>query len=538
MLDNNTKLEWQQTFYSSTNSWFGAENLCNNLTYDEKSGWRLPTPQELLTILENGKSSPMVNETYFPNIKKQSFWSSAAYDGNSEYAWYLSFDTGTIATKKKSESNYILCVRGTVLPVGFFNSYEEDNGETIVHDTKTNLTWQKTYVSDKTWEEALSHCEQLNYGGYSNWRLPNKNELTSLVNYGTHFPASDFPNTPSESFWTSSTKVGSTSYAWSVKFDYGSVNSNTKSTKNRVRCVKNLCAKNERWNGSECKTIILTQKVPCIGLQDNTEWNRNNEITQTWDYDLEQWIPSNEGIYGETPINNTCVYKCKEHYTRIDSECVADTQLAECSAKPDNSLWNDDDAEGMFTQTWNGESWSPETYTSSYSTTAGVCKFKCYDEDEWNPNISKCVDFPYIDSKTKYMWSKKVSGKTFSAAVNYCNNLEENGYSDWHLPSISELRTLIQNYSYTQTGGRCKVTDSCLYSSYDDCYDSTYCSGVSSGSFSGAYSKLRDTTFLWSKSSVTEYPTSEAWYVNFINAAISHKSKSLTNSVRCVRKSE
>ena len=31
------------------------------------------------------------------------------------------------------------------------------------------------------WELALAHCETLSFAGYSDWRLPSRNELQSLI---------------------------------------------------------------------------------------------------------------------------------------------------------------------------------------------------------------------------------------------------------------------------------------------------------------------------------------------------------------------
>lgn len=112
------------------------------------------------------------------------------------------------------------------------------NGDVIVTDTKTGLIWQKTYESGKTWEEALDYCEDLTYAGYSDWRLPDKNELASLVNYEKANPASDFPDMPKEYFWSSSTYIHDTSLAWDVYFSNGYVGSRNKSSANSVRCVR------------------------------------------------------------------------------------------------------------------------------------------------------------------------------------------------------------------------------------------------------------------------------------------------------------
>ncbi len=36
----------------------------------------------------------------------------------------------------------------------------------------TDLTWQSFYVTEKTWQQALAYCEELEHGTYSDWRLP------------------------------------------------------------------------------------------------------------------------------------------------------------------------------------------------------------------------------------------------------------------------------------------------------------------------------------------------------------------------------
>ena len=51
VLDNNTGLMWQQTIPTDPYKWDGAVSYCNSLSYAGYSDWRLPTPQELLTIV-------------------------------------------------------------------------------------------------------------------------------------------------------------------------------------------------------------------------------------------------------------------------------------------------------------------------------------------------------------------------------------------------------------------------------------------------------------------------------------------------------
>lgn len=51
-----------------------------------------------------------------------------------------------------------------------------------------------------------------------------------------------------------------------------------------------------------------------------------------------------------------------------------------------------------------------------------------------------------IDTETGYMWSTvAVSTMTPSKAKDYCENLQENGHSDWHLPTLNVLKTISGN---------------------------------------------------------------------------------------------
>jgi len=151
------------------------------------------------------------------------------------------------------------------------------------------------------------------------------------------------------------------------------------------------------------------------------------------------------------------------------------------------------------------------------------------------PDLTDDVERAYDAAKCTTidgnMWSQKSSyEKDWNRAVSYCNHLTECGYSDWHLPTISELRTLIQNCSGTVTGGSCGVTDSCLSSGCwdaDSCYSCSYDESVH-------YSKLGDSSWLWSSSVQSDDPN-YAWSVNFSYGRVGDGSKIYSGYVRCVR---
>ena len=53
----------------------------------------------------------------------------------------------------------------------------------------------------------------------------------------------------------------------------------------------------------------------------------------------------------------------------------------------------------------------------------------------------------------------------YSEAVKFCDDLDYAGHNDWRLPTIDELRGIVEGYSDIESGGRCKVTSKCLQTS-------------------------------------------------------------------------
>ena len=119
-----------------------------------------------------------------------------------------------------------------------FSQSVKSDGETVILDNLTGLTWTYDFKTGKNWPQALKYCEELNYGGYTDWKLPNINELISLINYALYNPASDILNSSINSFWSSSSYASYTDYAWVVPFYDGYVYVNIKNNYSAVRCVR------------------------------------------------------------------------------------------------------------------------------------------------------------------------------------------------------------------------------------------------------------------------------------------------------------
>ena len=113
----------------------------------------------------------------------------------------------------------------------------------IVTDNTTSLQWQDDAIGSRmTWAAAIEHCEDLSLDGHSDWRLPNLNELASIIDDTKFNPSIDtavFQNTASNGYWSSTTNAGFPNYAWVFKFNYSfQKSSDTKADSFYVRCVR------------------------------------------------------------------------------------------------------------------------------------------------------------------------------------------------------------------------------------------------------------------------------------------------------------
>jgi hypothetical protein len=95
-------------------------------------------------------------------------------------------------------------------------SFTNNNNLTIT-DNVTGLMWQKGDGGEMTIENAITYCDNLVLGGYSDWRLPISIEAFSILNHQNSNPAINttyFTLTAAEYWWTSVFELNSTTKVW------------------------------------------------------------------------------------------------------------------------------------------------------------------------------------------------------------------------------------------------------------------------------------------------------------------------------------
>jgi aspartyl/asparaginyl beta-hydroxylase (cupin superfamily) len=145
---------------------------------------------------------------------------------------------------------YIILLLVSILDARFIRHSTAD----IVIDVQTGLMWQDTSDNNSTqrvWYDgsgnnktASKYCTTLPIDAstayYDDWRLPNYNELISIVDRNQTATAiyDAFLYTKEDHYWTSTTYNSSTTRAWTINFYYGEDDIKSKVENHYVRCVR------------------------------------------------------------------------------------------------------------------------------------------------------------------------------------------------------------------------------------------------------------------------------------------------------------
>lgn len=214
-----TGLMWSKAVDRKKVSLIEAKKIAGTMTLGGHADWRVPGIKELYSLIDfngytgfgrggNTRSGAPANAVPFINTDVFDFeygnvnggeryidaqWLSATKYvsttmNGSETLFGVNFADGRIKGygygrrrggpgQKKFYARY---TRGAVYGKSAF----VDNGDGTITDRATGLMWMKTDSGKgMNWRSALQYAENLNYAGYSDWRLPNAKELHSILDY-------------------------------------------------------------------------------------------------------------------------------------------------------------------------------------------------------------------------------------------------------------------------------------------------------------------------------------------------------------------
>lgn len=85
-----------------------AKEICEDKKTEGKS-WRLPSVDELYSIVNYNYVKPSVDAAIFSKMKKKYYWSEDTFKNDEAYV--VGFSIGSVATSKKSLKSYFRCVQ-------------------------------------------------------------------------------------------------------------------------------------------------------------------------------------------------------------------------------------------------------------------------------------------------------------------------------------------------------------------------------------------------------------------------------------------
>ncbi len=250
--DKVSGLTWQKV--SATTSTFGSLTVyvsaINAAAPCGHSDWRVPTANELLSLMDASSTTgiaPNADRVGVTDAMSGDFWTSESNVDAPVNAWFLSTDNGgAVSYRAKTDALKVRLVRGVANPVACNNIGFTDLADGTITDARTGLMWKQckeglsgtactsgtplpfNSVAAITDRLAAVNGASSSIGlGYSDWRIPTRNELASIANRACAgrlaIVTSIFPANEAVSFVSATFNANNTNEFWFVDFSEGTV---------------------------------------------------------------------------------------------------------------------------------------------------------------------------------------------------------------------------------------------------------------------------------------------------------------------------
>ena len=542
----------------------------NNNSYLGYSDWRLPNVNELESLINAGESnlSAWLASHGFINVVPFHYWSSTTSSNvvwEARVGWIISMWDGLMSDDLKSYSYYIWPVRGTTSGVArlwktgqTISYYPGDDGaiqagvawptprftnegDATVKDNLSGLIWTKDAnapgpascnpATSKTWLEALEYVACLNtnrYLGFNDWRLPNRKEFFSLIDYSNYVPAlpngHPFMNVQSNSwFWSSTTDVSLGYYAWDLEMGSGRLPYIDKTISLFVWPVRGgkpgpqTYFKLPDTGQTTCYDgigNIITCPAPGQALAQDGSYNMNplsytdnldgtttdNNTGLMWqkqdDGNTYNWYQASgtyDAVYNASSFKNVCGELRTAGYadwrlpTKLELMGIVDygryypsLDTTYFPAPTNYQFWSSTSDVSNSNQAWavefSGGGLNPGCDKfNGYTSYVRCVRGGNYLAQSFNDN----GDGTITDTATGLIWQQRENpAMNWESALAFCEGFSLGGYSDWRLPNIKELAFLTDDT---------KLNPSINTSFFPDTVSSVYWASTTLGTIDTGY---------------------------------------------------
>lgn len=208
-----------------------------------RSDWRVPARSELRSILSHGHKNPALPMDHpFTHVFLGRYWTSTDFSGLPDHAWYVHLEGARVFYERKDRYCLVWPVAGNSSMLSWSRGNEVDlpkerfvrQPENIIVDQWTGLSWLAQPLRDGgseqsgivAWSRALSLVGELAQATGLAWRLPDINELESLVDLSRAYPAlsAGHPFTHlGDGFWSSTSSGYDPAWAYVLYLGKGAV---------------------------------------------------------------------------------------------------------------------------------------------------------------------------------------------------------------------------------------------------------------------------------------------------------------------------
>ena len=203
-------LIWEDTPHVNTVSMKQAEayDYCDGLSLGGYTDWRLPTLNELESLMLFDDDNTTIQHPAFSFVRSDMFWTGTMVFLSNPFGVFIENTGGDIHSENALHPHgpaYVRCVRGSSISG---DTFYRENG--MVINAQQSINWQDDQEPTKetNWTEAIQYCESLTLAGFDDWRLPNINELLYGYNGAwSHYKFSYKSKGEPLYYWSSTTSL-------------------------------------------------------------------------------------------------------------------------------------------------------------------------------------------------------------------------------------------------------------------------------------------------------------------------------------------